>query len=292
VFTVAGLEAGNGSPAVRGVQCCPDGGNPAGVVLDATGVPDNLMLATAAQVGYSETAFLTPRGGSEFDVRYFSPRAEVSFLWARDRGQRGRLRPAARHRRSAVAYKGRAVAVRTADAGGQIQATLTSVTPRTVALPETGLRALLAARRWHASDLDPVLPPRVAYAGAWHPVIAAAGRARLADLDYDFDALAELMAAHDWTTVDLIYRAPGGHTFWSRNPFPPGGVVEDAATGAAAAAFGGYLRELGLISPPAQITIHRGDDKGRPGVLRVDIPQTGGIDVGGTAVPIPGSDTP
>jgi PhzF family phenazine biosynthesis protein len=273
-------------------SAAPDGGNPAGVVLDATGVPDDLMLATAAQVGYSETAFLTPRGGSEFDVRYFSPRAEVSFC--------GHATVA-----SAVAYaqrqgtgdlllhtKAGAVAVRTADAGGQIQATLTSVTPRTVALPETGLRALLEALRWHASDLDPVLPPRVAYAGAWHPVIAAADRERLADLDYDFDALAELMAAHDWTTVDVIYRAPGGQTFWSRNPFPPGGVVEDPATGAAAAAFGGYLRELGLINPPAQITIHQGDDMGRPGVLRVDIPQTGGIDVGGTAVPIPDSDTP
>lgn len=270
----------------------PDGGNPAGVVLDAAGVPEGLMLATAAQVGYSETAFLTPRGGNEFDVRYFSPRAEVSFC--------GHATVA-----SAVAYaqrrgtgellfhtKAGAVAVRTAGAGGQIQATLTSVTPQTVALPETGLRALLAALRWDASDLDPALPPRVAYAGAWHPVVAVAGRARLAGLDYDFDALAELMAARDWTTVDLIYRAPGGHTFWSRNPFPPGGVVEDPATGAAAAAFGGYLRELGLISPPAQITIHQGDDMGRPGVLRVDIPQAGGIDVSGTAVPIPGTETP
>ena len=113
-----------------------------------------------------------------------------------------------------------------------------------------------------------------------------------ADLDYDFDALTGLMAAHDWTTVDLIYRAPGGHTFWSRNPFPPGGVVEDPATGAAAAAFGGYLRELGLISPPAQITIHQGDDMGRPGVLRVDIPPEPFFSRSVGLVPIPGSGTP
>ena len=31
---------------------------------------------------------------------------------------------------------------------------------------------------------------------------------------------------------------------------------------------------------------------GLPGVLRVDIPQAGGIDVSGTAVPISASDTP
>ncbi len=35
------------------------GGNPAGVVLDATGLTDAEQLAIAAELGYSETAFLT-----------------------------------------------------------------------------------------------------------------------------------------------------------------------------------------------------------------------------------------
>ena len=56
----------------------PDGGNPAGVVLDARGMSTEQMLATAAEVGFSETAFLVP-GENRFAVRYFSPRAEVSF---------------------------------------------------------------------------------------------------------------------------------------------------------------------------------------------------------------------
>lgn len=63
----------------------PEGGNPAGVVLDAAGLGDDAMLAIAAEVGYSETAFLTapPEGlgepGRAFTVRYFSPKAEVPF---------------------------------------------------------------------------------------------------------------------------------------------------------------------------------------------------------------------
>ena len=57
----------------------PAGGNPAGVVLDAEGLDAAAMLAIAADVGYSETAFLRPRGGGEYDVRYFSPLAEVPF---------------------------------------------------------------------------------------------------------------------------------------------------------------------------------------------------------------------
>ena len=93
------------------------------------------------------------------------------------------------------------------------------------------------------------------------------------------------MAARDWTTVDLVWRE-SPTVVHARNPFPPGGVVEDPATGAAAAAFGGYLRELGLVDPPATVTIHQGADMGRPGVLTVDIPAEPGtgISVTGTAV--------
>ena len=75
--------------------------------------------------------------------------------------------------------------------------------------------------------------------------------------------------------------------FYARNPFPPGGVVEDPATGAAAAAaLGGYLRELGAVSPPATFRIHQGDDMGSPGVLSVAVPCHGGVRVTGTAVAV------
>ena len=54
----------------------------------------------------------------------------------------------------------------------------------------------------------------------------------------------------------------------------------------AAAAFGGYLRELGLVTPPATVTIDQGIELGRPSLLTVTIPAEGGISVSGTAVPI------
>ena len=57
----------------------PEGGNPAGVVLDASGLDDAAMQAIAADVGYSETAFVTAADGSDLVVRYFSPLAEVPF---------------------------------------------------------------------------------------------------------------------------------------------------------------------------------------------------------------------
>src|SRR6266545_5638303 len=57
----------------------PAGGNPAGVVLDASGLDDETMQAIAADVGYSETAFVTEEAGGVRPVRYFSPKAEVPF---------------------------------------------------------------------------------------------------------------------------------------------------------------------------------------------------------------------
>ena len=78
------------------------------------------------------------------------------------------------------------------------------------------------------------------------------------------------MLANDLTTVDLVHREDE-HTFHARNPFPVGGVVEDPATGAAAAAFGAYLREQGLVTAPATVTVHQGVDMGRPSLLTIDI---------------------
>ena len=262
----------------------PAGGNPAGVVLDAEGLDDAAMLATAAEVGYSESAFLVPRGDGRFGVRYFSPLAEVPFCghatiatgvaWSERHGPGTML----------LDTRAGEVRVETSTTDGLTTATLTSVPPRLAPLEDGPAIRLLAALRWSDDDLDPALPLRVAYAGAWHPVVAAATRQRLADLDYDVDALGKLMAEQDWTTVQLVHRT-GPASFDVRNPFPPGGVVEDPATGAAAAALGGYLRELGLVELPASLSLRQGDDLGRPSRLTVTVPAgAGGIAVTGTAV--------
>ena len=267
----------------------PEGGNPAGVVLDAGDLDAAAMQAIAAEVNYSETAFLLPAPDPrERPVRYFSPLAEVPFcghatiaaaVAHAERHGPGRL---VLHTRS-----GR-VAVDTAAEDGLIVATLVSVAPRVEDVTDADVDEALAALGWTADDLDATLPARVAFAGASHLVLAVATRARLARLDYDFDRLGALMAERDWTTVQLVHRT-GPATFDARNPFPPGGVYEDPATGAAAAAFGAYLAEVGAVDPPTRFTITQGVHMGRPSTLVVDVPArlAEGIRVSGSAVPIP-----
>lgn len=263
----------------------PAGGNPAGVVLSADGLTDAAMLSIAADVGYSETAFLSRRGQREFDVRYFSPLIEVPFCGHATIA--AAVAFAERHGAGVLVLHTRAgtVEVLTTERDATLEATLTTVEPQTLTLSDPDLDSLMRTLGWARDGLDPDLPLRVAYAGAWHPIIALRSRAQLADLSYDFDALGALMADRGWTTIDLVWRE-SPTVFHARNPFPPGGVVEDPATGAAAGAFGGYLRELRLVSTPSTITIHQGDDLGRPSVLTVQIPTSGGIGVAGTAVRI------
>ena len=119
-----------------------------------------------------------------------------------------------------------------------------------------------------------------------HLIICVANRERLAKLEYDIEGQQRLMLNHDLTTIDLVWREDAT-TFQSRNPFPVGGVVEDPATGAAAAALGAYLRELGLVTPPATVTIHQGFDMGRPSLLTVEIDDEPQLRVTGRAVAIP-----
>ena len=265
----------------------PAGGNPAGVHI-AEALPDDAsMLAIAAEVGYSETAFLAPASPGRTDrwqTRYWSPLAEVDFCGHATIASGVAL--AAAHGEGTyvlVTNVGEVVVETSSDDDGPT-ATLESVDPRTTPLTAPQLDALLATFAWTTDVLHPDWTPAVAFAGVWHPVLVLADRAVLAGMTYDFDALQQLMTDEGWTTIQVV--VPTADGFDARDPFPVGGVVEDPATGAAAAALGGYLRAHGHVEPPATVTVRQGEDMGRPSTLVVHIPRTGGIRVSGHAAAI------
>ncbi|MEU3649261.1 PhzF family phenazine biosynthesis isomerase [Lentzea sp. NPDC034063] len=254
----------------------PAGGNPAGVVLDASELTDDEMLAIAAKVGYSETAFVLPRAERSFDVRYFSPKAEVPFCGHATIATSVAL--AERIGDGPLTFHTPAGEITIDTSGGT--ASLTSVpTDSAVADPALVSAALEALGYKEIGDG----PVHVGFGGARHLLIPLKDREQLRELDYDFDALRDLMLAHDLTTVHLFWRDADG-VVHARDPFPVGGVVEDAATGAAAAAFGGYLRDL---EGPQRFVISQGEDMGRPSRLEVDATREDRrVVVTGAAVPI------
>ena len=267
----------------------PSGGNPAGVWIGAALPEPAEMQRIAVEVGDSETAFLAPNGSGgprSLRIRYFSPAAEVPFCGhatiASGVAVAGRLGPGPLEFETIRGL----VPVDTETRDGTVVATLTSVVADSRDADGGLVAEALAALGWHEDELDAALPPAVAFAGVNHLVLAAASYERLADLDYDFDRLRSVMLDADLTTLQLIWReAPD--RFRARDPFPVGNVVEDPATGAAAAALGAYLRSRGELTPPARFTIRQGVEMGRPSLIEVEVPAAvGGIRVTGTAVPI------
>ncbi len=249
----------------------PQGGNPAGVWIGNELPAAEEMQSIAKQVGFSETAFVAPLLGTTRTVRYYSPEAEVAFC-----GHATVATGVALGQKSGSAvYQFETtvgtIPVKVTEQDGKFLATLTSVEPKYEPAPKQLLSKALEALHWNEQELDPELPPARAFAGNWHLVIAVKSKSRLDNLNYDFEKLKALMLDNDLTTLQLIWKE-NEKLIHSRNPFPVGGVVEDSATGAAAVALGGYLREAKLISAPKEIDILQGEVMGRPSQLKLSIP--------------------
>jgi PhzF family phenazine biosynthesis protein len=248
------------------------GGNLAGVVLDGSGLDETEMQRIATEIDFSETAFLFPRADEPnvYDVRFFAPKQEVPFCGHATIASAVAL--AERKPADEMIFHTPAglVTINTEHTKHGVVAELTSVSPRLATPPEGLVPAVLEALHWSEDDLDPDYPVLLANAGAEHLIMVTKTHERLATLDYDFDALAAIMQQHQLITCALIW-PKSRRRYYARNPFAGSGVVEDPATGAAAAAFGGYLRELGKIGRTARFTIEQGIEIGRPSVIEVRV---------------------
>jgi PhzF family phenazine biosynthesis protein len=261
----------------------PQGGNPAGVWIGEALPEPSEMQRIAAEVGFSETAFVAPTTGSKRTVRYYSPEAEVPFCGHATIATGVFLGKQAGSGLYQFETTIGTIPVKVSEHNGEIKAALTSVEPEFELASKTLLIKSLSALDWNLDDLDPNIPPARAFGGNWHLVLAVKSKQRLDNLSYNFEALKKIMLDDDLTTLQLIWRE-NDELIHSRNPFPVGGVIEDSATGAAAVALGGYLREAQIITAPKNIHIFQGEIMGRPSKLHLWIPKAGGITVSGTAV--------
>ena len=243
------------------------GGNPAGVVFSDTMPPAEEMLKIAAEVGYSETAFLVKQDAG-WRVRYFAPAMEVPFCGHATIASGAALGERFGEGNYKLFLNQGEISVRAErSADGNFTATLQS--PETWSKEATGeyVDKILAAFNLNQDDLDPEFPVRFAFAGAKHLIIAVKERKTLVDMSYQFDVVKSLMADEDLVTISILWRE-SDEIFHSRNAFASGGVYEDPATGAAAAALAGYLRDINWRGKKS-FTILQGEDMGVPSRLQV-----------------------
>ncbi len=245
---------------------CDIGGNPAGVVLcDALPEPAR-MQAVAADTGYSETVFAAPAEGL-WHTRYFSPETQIPFCGHATIALGAALAQHHGPGTYALHIGAGQVSVDGFEADGRWCATLRSPPASHAPVSAPALSAALAGLGLQPSDLDPQLPAARIHAGADHLLLPLHSRARLSAMRYDFEPFQRLMRQQGWVTVALCHREAGagaaagaGPCVHARNAFAYGGVYEDPATGAAAAALGGYLRDRGEGTAP--FTVLQGHDMG------------------------------
>ena len=258
------------------------GGNPAGVLIGDALPSTAEMQRISAQVGFSETVFASPISGG-LRVRYFSPLSEVPFCG------------------HATIALGAALTLRYGDGifnltlnqaeitveghidGSVITAALQSPPTHSNAATSGLISEALSLFGYSTSDLNRELPPALINGGASHLALVLNSRKALSSMAYEFESGRALMTREGLVTILLAY-AESPQLFHTRNPFASGGVYEDPATGAATAAFAGYLRDLAWPHGGA-IDVVQGEDMGIRSRLHADIPPTRGssIRVSGTA---------
>ncbi len=259
----------------------PFGGNPAGVVLvrqEATFPSDELMVNIAAELRYSETAFVRQEAPTEFTVRYFTPRAEVDLCGHATIATFGTLA------RQGIVPDG-AMCMNHTRAGDLLvragQAVMMQMAPATVIDRHVDVRRLHTIMCHDPQWPWPLSPVEVVSTGLPDIIMPVADPAALNALQPDMPGLAQLSRELGVTGVHAFALSQDTYTAHVRNFGPLYGIDEESATGTANAALTHYLHRRGHIAPNTECRFLQGEAMGRPSVVVTELRPDGSIWVGG-----------
>lgn len=260
-----------------------NGGNPAGVMISDQLPSKGEMQKMAADIGYSETVFAAQQAGGKWMTRYFSPESEVPFCGHATIALGAVLAEKFGTGINTLSLSHAEITVEGSQVGNLYSASLQSPPTKHKNLSNSTLDAVLDLFNYNHEDIADWLSPASIHAGANHIVIALKSREKLAAMNYDLEAGRSLMNEMGLVTIMFVWQE-SERLFHVRNAFASGGVFEDPATGAAAAAFAGYLRDSGKLSG-GEINIVQGEDMGARSLINAHLSGKVGssIRVSGTA---------
>lgn len=274
------------------------GGNPAGVVIlpeDRDFPSDETMRKTAAELRYSETAFIKVLGNNEFQIRYFTPAAEVdlcghatiaSFYSMAKAGLITANKDSLAHTLAGDIN----VSVEFAN-GEPTFVMMDMAEPKHIA----SIQDAIELDRLYdilGSEFDQSLGlfPMIISTGLPDIILPVSNEAELNNLSPDFPALVKLSQAYGVTGVHAFAFDPEGSpdydiNCFARNFAPLYEIDEEAATGTANGALTFYLCLNEKIGTQAGCRIVQGKAMGRPSEIltTINAGETCKIRVGGTA---------
>ncbi len=256
----------------------PFGGNPAGVVLlGEEAFPDeSLMIKVAAELRYSETAFVQRLSATEYHLRYFTPKAEVELC--------GHATIATFSLLHSLGIAEGECRCRTLagdlciEVGEKVLMQMSA--PRIV---KTIADIAPIYRALGINGYIPSLPIQIAYSGLADIMIQVPDVATLNSLQPDMEAIAAFTKARNAVSFHVFALADDGYTAHVRDFAPLYDIPEESATGTANAALTHYLGVNGIIPSMGDFNFLQGETMGRPSVVSTRIAADGTLYVGGTA---------
>ena len=257
------------------------GGNPAGVVLlglEAAFPSDELMRQVAAELRYSETAFVRQDDMLEFTMRYFTPAGEVDLCGHATIAAFGVLC------REHILIDGDVCLNHTlagdlaVDIGEQVMMQMAAPQAIDKPIDATRLHAIMAGE---SMNHWPDMPIEVISTGLPDIIMPVASVDDLNALKPDMASLTALSRELDVVGVHAFAIADDGYTAHVRNFAPLYDIPEESATGTANAALTHYLHRRALITAPATCRFLQGEAMGRPSIVTTALGSDGSIRVGG-----------
>ena len=256
----------------------PFGGNPAGVVLlDALTFPkEDLMLNIAAELRYSETAFILKHSEQEFSIRYFTPKAEVelcghatiaSFFLLHQKGLA-----------SGQCLCHTLAGDLNIEAGEKVMMQMAK--PRIVAMVD---ETEVIYQAVGVKNYRPMMPVQIVYAGLPDIMLPLPDVALLQTLQPDMKAIKEITKHYEAVSIHPFAFCNDGYTAHVRDFAPLYDIPEESATGTANASLTYYLQQCGCLGTEAECTFIQGEAMGRPSMVATRIQANGNVFVGGTA---------
>lgn len=235
-------------------------GNPAGVVLGADAMNEASMLAMAAKVDLSETAFVSSSDNADYRVRFFTPTVEVPLCghatiasWSLMH-QLGQI--------SAGTYTQQTNA-------GLLQVTLQDdglvfMEQAEATFFETVSRSDVAAALGIAvDDFHGSLSPQIVSTGIKDLLVPVRDAAVLDRLQPNLEAIAEYSRQHDISGFHVFALLHEGQSLASaRNFAPADGIPEESATGTSNGALLCYLKLEGVLPEQDVYRVEQGEAMG------------------------------
>lgn len=259
-------------------------GNPAGVVITGGDfLDDNTCISTAAELRYSETAFIKRNGPCDFTIRYFTPVSEVdlcghatiaSFYVLKHSGiiNDGNFTARTKAGNLNINVKNNMVMM---DMASPVHITTISEESEIKRLYE-----ILGAENIPKSGMLPM----IISTGLPDIIMPVSGRAELNSLAPDMNSLSAL--SEEYNVVGVHPFAPDASnevTAHARDFAPMYGINEEAATGTASGALAYYLYLNNLITKDTDLCFIQGEAMNRASKIAARIRNDGSIQVGGSA---------